>query len=151
MFGLIDVGRSAPPQFNKTTVPTTASRRPAGWLHQRLLALLAAAGRPLNAAELTERLHGGGEQIAVSAVFRALNRLLSERVIDRVELLSAYVPVSGAQRIFLTCRQCRSCSETVGAATAAALLDIARDRGFKPSRVAVEVEGLCAACRTGAS
>lgn len=120
-------------------------------LRRRVFAELAAAGGPLGAYDLVERL-GRERRIAPISVYRALDFLIETGLIHRIATRNTYLPCHHVhethdQTVFLVCTSCGGVDE-VSAPTVARELDgTAAAAGFTPGRRAVEVEGECASCR----
>lgn len=128
-------------------------------LRRQVLRLVLTAGVPIGAYALLDRLRADRPGAAPPTVYRALDFLLDQGLVHRVERLNAFVPCAGPEphahcghghdhpHQFLICAGCGAtaeiCDESVSAAVAAA----ARDAGFSLLRSTIEVEGLCAACR----
>lgn len=121
-------------------------RRPDRWLRERIYEILEQADRPLSATTLTHRLAAEGVSVKHSAVFRAVGQLFAAGALDRVELTSAYVPRREETSATALCFRCGAYSELREAAPVDDLRSLARACGFEPSRMVVEVHGLCSSC-----
>jgi Fur family zinc uptake transcriptional regulator len=116
-----------------------------------VLRLILQAGEPVGAYALLDGLKaltGGGKP---PTVYRALEFLLAQGLIHRVEKLNAFVGCHGeavhahaAQ--FLICRLCGKATEIEDETVQSAIAAAARAAGFVALRATVEVEGTCAAC-----
>ena len=116
-----------------------------------VLRLILQAGEPVGAYALLDGLRaltGGGKP---PTVYRALDFLLAQGLIHRVERLNAFVGCHdddahqhAAQ--FLICRVCGQATEIEDEAVASAIAQAAASCGFQPLRATVEVDGVCAAC-----
>jgi Fur family transcriptional regulator, zinc uptake regulator len=119
-------------------------------LRRRVLGLILEADGPLTAYQLLDRLKETRKGAVPPTIYRALDFLLEQRLIHKVERLNAFVPCieSGhphpAQ--FLICRQCGTVTEIDDEAAANALEHAAERKGFHPRNTVVEIEGTCAAC-----
>jgi len=119
-------------------------------LRRHVLALILAADGPLTAYQLLDRLKETRKGAAPPTIYRALDFLLDQRLIHKVERLNAFIPCietghdHAAQ--FLICRQCGAVTEIEDAAAASALEHAAEREGFHPRSTIVEIEGTCAAC-----
>jgi Fur family zinc uptake transcriptional regulator len=119
-----------------------------------VLRLILQAGEPVGAYALLDGLReltGGGKP---PTVYRALDFLLAQGLIHRVERLNAFVGchdeaghAHAAQ--FLICRDCGRATEIEDAAVESAIARAAAAAGFRPARVTVEVDGVCSACSGG--
>jgi Fur family transcriptional regulator, zinc uptake regulator len=119
-------------------------------LRRRVLALIFEAGGPLTAYQLLDRLKQTRKGAAPQTIYRALDFLLEQRLIHRLERLNAFIPCADAGHRqpaqFLICRECGTVAEIEDGAAAAALAHAARREGFHPRSTVVEIEGTCAAC-----
>jgi len=117
-----------------------------------VLRLILEAKEPVGAYALLDRLRertGAGKP---PTIYRALDFLLEQGLIHRVERLNAFVSCHdeadhqhAAQ--FLICRSCGRVTELEDADVAAAIGAVARSKGFAPARVTVEVDGTCTQCQ----
>ena len=115
-----------------------------------VLETLLEAHKAMTAYELLDRMAAAGMGHQPPIVYRALDFLVANGFVHRIERLGAFVACThgGAAHSasFLVCRGCRTVAETAipwprGLAAEAAAA------GFAVERVVVEAEGLCAACR----
>ena len=124
-------------------------------LRQRVLGLVLETGRPATAYDLLDRLRPHHKGAAPPTIYRALDFLLEQGLIHKVERLSAYigcVHVHEAEHHaaqFLICRQCGRVAELEDAAIRTALEEAASRQGFRAYGSTIEIEGLCAACCSG--
>jgi len=128
-------------------------------LRRDVLGLILEAEEPTGAYDLLERLRVRRGGTAPPTVYRALDFLLDQRLIHRIERLAAFVGcldahghAPGHQHAaqFLICRTCGHVIEIEDAAVAHALESAARAAGFAVARATVEAEGLCADCAASA-
>lgn len=93
--------------------------------------------------------------VAPPTVYRALEFLLSERLIHRIESLNAYIgcvhPGARHASQFLICNDCGSAAELESRALLKAIDRAASDAGFAVEQVAVEVSGSCPDCQESAN
>jgi Fur family transcriptional regulator, zinc uptake regulator len=119
-------------------------------LRRHVLGLILEADGPLTAYQLLDRLKETRKGAAPPTIYRALDFLLAQRLIHKVERLNAFVPCveSGHEHAaqFLICRECGAVTEIEDRAAASALEHAAEREGFHPRRTVVEIEGTCAAC-----
>lgn len=120
----------------------TASRR-------RTYELLLEAGAPVKAYDLLSGYAVEGAPAAKPpTIYRALDFLLTHGLVHRIESLNAFVACTadGAHSAeFLICDCCGRVEE-LGLGVDRAAVVAAADRGFQPTRVVLEVHGLCADC-----
>jgi Fur family transcriptional regulator, zinc uptake regulator len=126
-------------------------------LRRQVLQLVLEADQPVGAYALLDRLRGLRAGAAPPTVYRALDFLLEQGLIHKVERLNAYVGCiepaterSGHGHAhphqFLICRSCGATAEISDPAVAAALAAAAARAGFTLGLATVEAEGLCARC-----
>jgi Fur family transcriptional regulator, zinc uptake regulator len=119
-------------------------------LRRHVLGLILQADGPLTAYQLLDRLRAARRSAAPPTIYRALDFLLAQRLIHKVERLNAFVACaeSGHEHPaqFLICRQCGAVTEIEDRVAASALEHAAEREGFHPRMTVVEIEGTCAAC-----
>ena len=119
-------------------------------LRRTVLGLVLQAERPLTAYQLLDRLKETRRSAMPPTIYRALEFLLDNKLIHKVERLNAFVPCEAGHHEhavqFLICRTCGQVTELEDATIVQALDHAARAKGFAPSSTIVEVEGVCAAC-----
>ena len=128
-------------------------------LRRRVLGLVLDAVSPTGAYELLDRLRQTRRGAAPPTVYRALDFLLEQGLVHRVERLSAFVGcVAGCTADpdgeshthaaqFLICRECGRVIEMQDHHVSAVLARAAGDSGFAISSATIEAEGLCSTCR----
>jgi Fur family zinc uptake transcriptional regulator len=119
-----------------------------------VLGALMRAEKPLRAYDLLGMLHGHGLQSPLQ-IYRALDRLIAEGKVHKIESLSAFALCAhhdcGVKRhaVFTICVNCGQASEVRDAALDRALRGLARRHRFRTQSTAVELSGLCEACADG--
>jgi Fur family zinc uptake transcriptional regulator len=132
-------------------------------LRRHVLGLVFDTAFPIGAYDLLDRLRQTRRGAAPPTVYRALDFLLEQGLIHRVERLSAFVgcvagcmaggadhPVGESHTHaaqFLICRQCGRVIEMRDPDVTAVLERAAKEAGFNISGAMIEAEGLCSACR----
>lgn len=127
-----------------------------------VLGLVLSEERPLGAYDILFLLRTYQPRAVPPTVYRALDFLLEQGLIHRIERLSAFVGCHhrldcgecctshkawGVHRAqFLICRHCGQVQELEQDVVAAVLLQSARGQGFRAEAATVEIEGLCARC-----
>lgn len=122
-------------------------------LRRQVLGLVLETGKPSSAYDLLDRLRANHKGAAPPTIYRALDFLLEQGLVHKVERLSAYIGCvhthdgehHAAQ--FLICRQCGRVVELEDTAIAAAVGAAASRFGFRTGGSTIEIEGLCAACQ----
>lgn len=125
---------------------------------RHVLGMVLDSAAPLGAYELLDRLRQTKPAAAPPTVYRALDFLLQQGLIHRIERLSAFVgcvtactghaPAEAHAHAaqFLICRICGRVIELQSEAVAAVLAQAAKTTGFSISSATIEAEGLCNAC-----
>jgi len=120
-------------------------------VRRRVLELVWASHKPVGAYALLDALRADGRSAAPPTVYRALEFLLQQGLVHRVESLNAYLgcahPEHGHAAQFLICRKCGTAAELDETDIAAAIDRHAKRTGFAVERRTVEASGLCAGCR----
>jgi Fur family zinc uptake transcriptional regulator len=118
-----------------------------------VLALILAAEGPVTAYVLLDRLRQSHPGAVPPTVYRALDFLMGEGFVHKIERLNAYVGcVEAASHAhdhpvqFLICRDCGGVTEVEDGEVAEALAHAAERTGFSPAHATVEVEGTCGNC-----
>lgn len=117
-----------------------------------ILDLLCAAGRPLGAYEMIDRLGDSqGRRPAPISVYRALDYLLENGLVHRLATRNAYLACAhrhdqGDPVVFLICEGCNKAEEVTSARVGASLADVSDTAGFQRRASVIEVAGVCAAC-----
>jgi len=120
-------------------------------VRRTVLELILEAREPIGAYALLDRLKGRSGHGKPPTVYRALDFLLAQGLIHRVERLNAFVgcheevdhphPVQ-----FLICSGCGLVTEFEDAAVGGAVASAAAGYGFTVKRSIIEVEGVCSRC-----
>jgi len=117
----------------------------------RVLELVWAGHRPVGAYELLDRLREEGLKAAPPTVYRALDFLLEQGLIHRIESLNAYVGCNcpgerhGAQ--FLICDHCHMVAELTDARVDRTIRESGAGVDFQVAHQTVEIHGVCSRCR----
>ena len=115
-----------------------------------VLRLLCESERPLGAYELLEQMRGMVKNPAPPTVYRALDFLLEQGLVHKLESLHAYIgcthPDHPHASQFLICSDCGGVSEVEDPAVARSLRAAGRAAGVHTARPVVELLGTCAEC-----
>ncbi len=124
-------------------------------LRRQVLGLILDASQPTGAYDLLDRLRATRDGAAPPTVYRALDFLLEQGLIHKLERLSAFVGciahddhAHAAQ--FLICRGCGRVAEIEDHELAHALEHAAKRLGFTVGKATIEAEGQCASCAAAA-
>lgn len=119
-------------------------------LRETVLRLIWSRHEPVKAYELLERLRDHHRSAAPPTVYRALDFLLQEGLIHRIESLNAYVgcgdPRSEHSGQFLICQACSDVAELNDPEIGTVLASKASALGFRLERPTIELSGLCPKC-----
>ncbi len=122
-------------------------------LRRRVLELVWGGHKPVGAYDILDGLRGERRKAAPPTVYRALEFLMEQRLVHRIESLNAFVgccsPETSHAGQFLICNCCGAAVELDDARIGAAIADSAGRAGFVVERRIVEVEGVCPRCRDG--
>ena len=115
-----------------------------------VLQLLCASDKPLSAYELLDRMRGIVRNPTPPTVYRALDFLLEQGLVHKLESLHAYVgcthPEHPHASQFLICDDCGEVAEVENPSVAKSLKAAGKAIGFRTKRPVVEVLGTCAQC-----
>lgn len=122
---------------------------------KRVLELVWQSHNPIGAYDVLERLNnepkGAKKKAQPPTVYRALEFLLDQGLIHRIESLNAYVgcraPEHDHAGQFLICRDCGVAAELIDEGLEAAIDKRAKAAGFAVDHPTIELEGRCAECR----
>jgi len=122
-------------------------------IRERVLRLIADSARPVKAYALLELLRDGVGANAPPTVYRALDFLIENGFIHKLESINAFVGCHHPRRShsvpFLICERCNAAVELEDERVTALLDQQARALGFVPQAQTLEVHGLCARCARG--
>lgn len=137
-------------------------------LRRQVLRLVLEAEQPVGAYALLDKLRTLRSGAAPPTVYRALDFLLEQGLIHKVERLNAFLGCveagqeengrahdpggeGGHPHQFLICRTCGATAEISDPAITAALASASEAAGFTLHRATVEAEGVCADCAAAAT
>ena len=120
-------------------------------LRRRVLELVWSSHKPVGAYALLDQLRNEDLGSAPPTVYRALDFLIENGLIHRIERMNAFVgcshPGESHRGFFLICGDCGNAEELESAGVADTIAASARRRGFDAREMTLEVTGTCAACR----
>jgi len=111
--------------------------------------VLRAAGGPVSAYDIMDRLKPDRPRIAPTTVYRALEHLIRAGRVRRIESLNAYLPASGTSDravVFAICDDCGRVQERDAGAEVGRITKALAKDGFRPTHPVVEVHGRCGDC-----
>jgi Fur family zinc uptake transcriptional regulator len=122
-------------------------------IRRQVLEILLTSHKPLGAYEIIDRVAAAGPRPAPITIYRALDFLLDNGLVHRIESRNAFIAcvnnhASGDPVVFLICEKCGDVGESASAAVAEQIKSAARAAGFTPRTPVIEISGVCANCRT---
>lgn len=122
-------------------------------LRLQVLELIWQNHKPLGAYDLMDMLAiASTRRVAPPTVYRALDFLLEQGLIHRINALNAFVgcpsPQKNHQNHFLICRQCGVAVELNSPKLSDDIVAHAKTSGFSVESQSVEIMGLCPNCQT---
>lgn len=125
-------------------------------IRRRVLETLLASHRPLGAYELIDRLAEATARPAPITVYRALDFLMENGLVHRIESRNAFLACAHnhdamSTVAFLICDRCGLVGEIPATAIAASINEAARGSGFDAKMSVVEITGTCSHCLSTAS
>lgn len=120
-------------------------------LRRRVLELVWHSHRPVGAYDLLGELARGGRRAAPPTVYRALQFLLEQGLVHRIESRNAFIGCAHPENRhvveIMLCSQCGRAAELPDDKIASAVRSAAKRLGFEVQRQTIEVTGLCAQCQ----
>ena len=120
-------------------------------VRERVLEILLQEHRAMGAYDVLDRLREEGLGSQPPVIYRALEFLVSNGFVHRVERLNAFIacarPGEAHAPAFLICRKCSGVAEATGSQMGSGLGKLANDAGFEIESTVVEAEGICPNCR----
>jgi len=120
-------------------------------LRRRVLELVWSGHKPVGAYALLDQLRDEELGSAPPTVYRALDFLIENGLIHRIERMNAFIgcshPGETHRGFFLICGQCGNDEELESASVADTIAASASRRGFAARDMTLEVTGTCADCR----
>ncbi|WP_435103236.1 Fur family transcriptional regulator [Arhodomonas sp. AD133] len=117
---------------------------------RRVLELVWQSHRPAKAYDLIQALSSAQRPVAPPTVYRALDFLIAEGLVHRLESRNAFVGCAAPERRhagqFLICTGCEAVAELNDPEVDRLLCERAADLGFRLRHQTVELAGLCPQC-----
>jgi Fur family zinc uptake transcriptional regulator len=121
-------------------------------LRRRVLELILRSEQPIGAYALLGQLD---DRRTPTTVYRAIDFLLEQNFIHRIESLNAFTACPDLDQphdsLFVICTDCGVTAELHDEALADSLRRHGSDLGFRVDRQIVELRGVCASCRAAAA
>jgi Fur family zinc uptake transcriptional regulator len=119
-------------------------------LRRRVLELVWSSHESAKAYDLLDALKTYDPAAKPATIYRALDFLLEQGLIHRVESLNAFIGCNEPERrhelLLLICERCHRVEERPASGLMEAAAREIASAGFVPSRKAFEVHGVCADC-----
>ena len=119
-------------------------------LRRRVLELVWSSHKPIGAYALLDQLRNEELGSAPPTVYRALDFLIENGLIHRIERMNAFIgcshPGAAHRGFFLICAECGNAEELESDSVAEAIATSAGKHGFTAREMTLEVTGVCAAC-----
>ena len=119
-------------------------------LRRKVLEMIWANHGPAKAYSILGKLKGKNAPAAPPTVYRALDFLLENGLIHKLNSLNAYVgcshPLKHNACYFLFCRHCGEIKECCNSTLSRAIAGTAHKNKFKAQNITLEIEGECQAC-----
>ena len=120
-------------------------------LRRRILKMIWQGHKAVKAYDLLDQLATEGGSAKPPTVYRALDFLMEEGLVHKIESLNAYIgcPHPGDNHVsqFLICDKCETVKELSSDALTAAVMNAAKHANFAIRRQTLELHGVCANCQ----
>ncbi|WP_417458777.1 transcriptional repressor [Kordiimonas sp.] len=122
-------------------------------LRRRILKMIWQGHKAVKAYDLLDQLATEGGSAKPPTVYRALDFLMDEGLVHKIESLNAYIgcPHPGDNHVsqFLICDKCETVREVTTSDLKEAVLSAAQASDFSIRRQTLELHGVCANCQRG--
>ncbi len=122
-------------------------------LRRRILTMIWQGHKAVKAYDLLDQLATEGGSAKPPTVYRALDFLMEEGLVHKIESLNAYVgcPHPGSDHVsqFLICDECETVEEVTSPALTKAVTGAAAAQSFSIKGQTLELHGMCENCRKG--
>ena len=120
-------------------------------LRKEVLKLIWLSHNPSKAYDILEMLKGKAWSAKPPTVYRALDFLLENGLVHKLDSINAYIgcshPRDHNRCYFLICTECNEAKECCSPELSKAIEVAWNNNSFRPQRVTLEVLGQCDACR----
>lgn len=122
-------------------------------LRRRILTMIWQGHKAVKAYDLLDQLATQGGSAKPPTVYRALDFLMEEGLVHKIQSLNAYVgcPHPGDSHVsqFLICDECETVEEIGSNELSAAVDAVAKKTEFQIHKQTLELHGLCKGCARG--
>ena len=119
-------------------------------IRRKVLELVWESHRAVKAYDLLDRIKPYEQAAKPATVYRALDFLMEQGLIHRVESLNAFIGCVCSERqhelLLLICKQCQEVEERPALEVMEAVAKEIREAGFVVHSKAIEIHGLCTLC-----
>ena len=119
-------------------------------LRRRILLMIWQEHKAVKAYDLLDQLAAEGGSAKPPTVYRALDFLMEEGLVHKIESLNAYIgcphPAEDHVSQFLICDKCDTVTEVASPDLAKAVAGAATDQSFTIKRQTLELHGVCENC-----
>jgi Fur family zinc uptake transcriptional regulator len=120
-------------------------------LRRRILKMIWQGHKAVKAYDLLDQLANEGGSAKPPTVYRALDFLMEEGLVHKIESLNAYIgcPHPGDDHVsqFLICDKCETVKELSSSELKSAVINAAKSANFTIRRQTLELHGVCANCQ----
>jgi Fur family zinc uptake transcriptional regulator len=120
-------------------------------IRHKVLELILNSHKAVKAYDLLDQIRPSNDAAKPSTVYRALDFLLEQGLIHRVESLNAFVGCHSSgmlhDQLLLICTKCLNIEERPAILMLQALAEELQQANFTPQRKTIEIHGYCKACR----
>jgi len=124
-------------------------------LRRKVFAMVWQSHRAIKAYDLLDKMATEGRSAKPPTVYRALDFLMEQGLVHKIQSLNAYVgcPHPGRNHVsqFLICDTCETVQEVHSDGMQSELKKVSQSAGFQTSRQTIELHGVCANCAAIAS
>lgn len=121
-------------------------------IRHQVLALIWESHKAVKAYELLERLKPLKNAAKPATVYRALDFLIAQGLIHRIESLNAFIGCRCSEhqheQLLLICKYCHEVEERTATNVMLALSDELKQASFIAHSKAIEIHGICRTCAT---
>ena len=119
-------------------------------IRKKVLKLIWQSHKPIKAYDLLAQLSTGDHIEKPPTVYRALDFLLDNHLIHKIESTNGYIGCEFKHELhdskFLVCDKCNEVKELHEPTLNKALIETSRKQGFIPNQTNIEIHGTCARC-----
>jgi len=123
-------------------------------LRKEVLYILWQAQKPLKAYEILDNLLKIKQHAKPPTVYRALEYFIAHGAVHKIESIQSYTLCGEPEKhlsseVLMVCNDCHNVIEIYDPTVRAMVVKLAGDHQFKLHQDAIELKGICSACRLG--